>query len=112
MIKYCTVCAKNDFTRCVSHLAVETERAARVAQVGLRIGAGRGQREASARLGKVQGDVVEVARFNLAGLRIPPIQVELMLTDGHVPNILGQRLRLAKPNNHTDGPRLQRPTIR
>jgi len=31
-----------------------------------------------------------------------PVQVKLVLADGHVPNIFGQRLRLAEPNYHAD----------
>ena len=31
-----------------------------------------------------------------------PVQVELVLADGHVPNIFGQGLRLAEPNYHAD----------
>ena len=33
-----------------------------------------------------------------------PVQVELVLADGHVPNVLRQRLRLAEPNYDTDRP--------
>ena len=96
-------------TRCLSHFdSIETGGAARVAEVGLGRGTGRGQRQAGARLGQVDGDVAEVARLGLFALRVAPVQVELVLADGHVPNVLRQRLRLAEPHDHADRRRLER----
>ena len=97
------------FTWSLSHFdEVQTGRAARVAQIGLRVGAGGGQREAGARFGQVDGDVAQIASLRLLALGIASIQVELVLTDGHMPNILGQRLRLAEPHDHADRPALER----
>ena len=97
------------FTRRLTHFAVEAERAARVAQI--RLGARRRERQARARLGQIHGDVVQIPSLQLARLRVPAVQVELVLADGHVPNVLRERLRLAEPHDHAYRARLETPPI-
>ena len=75
-------------------------------EVGQR--AGRRQRGGGA--GQVASNLLECPDGDVAHLGLLPIEVELVLGDGRLPNALGEALGLAEPHVDVDGPRVERTT--